>query len=64
MKRRMNLINTLVIVLAVLAVSVAVTFIYNRMWLGNQLTWMRETIRFYSSVVDADTENQIEILKS
>ncbi len=46
MKRRMNLINTLVIVLAVLAVSVAVTFIYNRMWLGNQLTWMRETIRF------------------
>ncbi len=63
MKRRMNLINTLVIVLAVLAVSVAVTFIYNRMWLGNQLTWMRETIRFYSSVVDADTENQIEILK-
>ncbi|HPL81861.1 MAG TPA: histidine kinase dimerization/phospho-acceptor domain-containing protein, partial [Anaerolineaceae bacterium] len=59
----MNLINTLVIVLAVLAVLVAVTFVYHRMSLDNQQTWMRETLRFYSSIVDADTENQIEILK-
>jgi len=63
MKRRMNLINTLVIVLTVIAVLVAVTFVYHRISLNNQQTWMRETLRFYRSIVDDDTENQIKILR-
>lgn len=63
MKRRMNLINSIIIIFTVLAVLAAVTLLYHRMSLNNQLTWMRETLRFYSSISEADTEAEINTLK-
>lgn len=63
MKRRMNLINSIIIIFTVLAVLAAVTLLYHRMSLNNQLTWMRETLRFYSSISEADIEAEINTLK-
>lgn len=63
MKRRMNFINAIIIVSTVLAVVVAVTFFYYRMSLNSQQNWMRDTLRFYSSISETDSAGQISILK-
>lgn len=64
MKRRMNLINSMIIVLTVLAVLVATSLFYHRISLNTQITWMRETLRFFSTISEPDTFSQIELLKS
>lgn len=63
MKRRMNLINSVIIVLTVFAVLLAISLFYHRMSLNSQLTWMRETLRFVSSVTSTDTNAQIDVLR-
>ncbi len=63
MKRRMNLINAVIIILTVFAVLAAVTLLYHRMSLNNQLTWMRETLGFYSSINEANVEAEIATLE-
>ena len=63
MKRRMNLINSVIIVLTVFAVLLAISLFYHRMSLNSQLTWMRETLRFVSSVTSTDTNTQIDVLR-
>ncbi len=64
MKRRMNLINSMIIVLTVLAILIAISLFYHRMSLNTQLTWMRETIRFINAISEPDTSSQIELLKN
>lgn len=63
MKRRMNFINAIIIILTVFAVLVAVTLLYHRMALNSQLTWMRETLGFFGSIDEADVESEISTLK-
>ena len=63
MKRRMNLFNSVIIVLTVFAVLLAISLFYHRMSLNSQLTWMRETLRFVSSVTSTDTNAQIDVLR-